>query len=169
MKQAVACALFITMITLLSAGCGFQPLHGVHGERADLLQKVWIRELSGERGQDLRNKLIDRFYNEGYPETARYNLTIDIDSFSRNLDIKKDDTATRAQLILRANYRLIDRMDNDRVIHSATVRSVNSYNILDSQFTTQVTREDAEKRSIVGLADQIERRLILFLSQRYGT
>ncbi len=150
------------------SACGFKPLHGVDGTRALALNEVWIDEINGEMGQTLRNHLIDDFYTDGYPDTARYVLRVSIRQFTRNLDVRKNDTATRAQVILRAQYQLKDRFEEEKVVHEGTLRSVNSYNILDSQFTTLVTREDAIKRGLKDLSNQIQNRITLAVAKRHN-
>lgn len=156
--------IFIVLASFMLGSCGFKPLYGTYGEKAEVLQNVWIDRIRDEQGQALRNHLIDRFYSDGYPQAARYNLQITLSNFTRSLDVQKDDTTSRAQLIIRAKYQLIDRQTN-RAVHEATIRSVNSYNILASQFTTTVTQEDAEDRALRDLADKLKTRITLFLTE----
>lgn len=165
MRSKILC---LIMLCVLVSACGFKPLYAGFGQQSEVLDTVWIDRISGLRGQTFRNHLIDRFYHSGYPDAARYNLRIRLESFNRNLDLEKDDTASRAQLIIRASYDLIDRRNN-KIVHNAVVRSVNSYNILDSQFTTIVTREDAEDRALRDLADKIQTRITLFLTEEVDT
>lgn len=154
----------ILLSVLFLASCGFQPLYGQNSTAEAVLDNIWIETINDADGVTLRNALIDRFYRQGYPVNPSYTLSVDLDESNRDLDIRKNDTTTRAQLILRATYQLKDR-ETGRVLFTETARAVNSYNILANQFTTTVTQQEARDRSLKDLADKIQNRLAIYLSQ----
>lgn len=155
--------LILACVTMLSA-CGFQPLYGANSTAEAVLDNIWIDTIANAEGMALRNALIDRFYRNGYPQNPSYVLSVSITENYRDLDIRENDTTTRAQLIQRAVYQLKDR-ETGRVLFSETARSVNSYNILASQFTTTVTSQEARNRGTRDLAEKIQNRLAIYLSQ----
>ena len=158
--------LLILSTVLFLASCGFQPLYGSNSTAEAVLDNIWIDTIANSNGIALRNELVDRFYHQGYPENPAYVLSVSINEKYRNLDIQQDDTTTRAQIVQRAHYQLKDRKTN-KIIFEETVRAVNSYNILANQFTTTVTSDEAQKRGIRDLADKIQNRLAIYLSQSY--
>lgn len=155
--------LLLSMLLFLS-GCGFQPLYGTNSTAEAVLDNIWIDTIANANGVALRNELIDRFYHNGYPQNPSYVLSVTLVEKYRDLDIQEDDTTTRAQLIMRATYQLKDR-ETGRLLFSETARSVNSYNILASQFTTTVTAQEARNRGTRDLGDKIQNRLAIYLSQ----
>jgi LPS-assembly lipoprotein len=156
-----------TAVMLLLTACGFKPLYQYNLDAAATknFNSVWIDHVGGSSGYLLRNELIDRFYSQGMPQTARYLLRLDLREDFRNLDIAKDDTATRAQLVQRVRYTLIDRMANNKIIDQATLRSASSYNLLPSVYTTVVTEADARENALTNLAEQIETRVAYGLNR----
>jgi LPS-assembly lipoprotein len=148
--------------------CGFKPLYQDNPTATaanKIFDSVWIDNIGGASGLMLRNELIDRFYSQGMPQTARYLLKLELREDFRNLDIAKDATSTRAQLVQRVRYTMIDRMDNNKIIDQGTLRSASSYNMLPSIYTTVVTETDARENALVNLAEQIETRVGYALSR----
>ena len=156
----------LACLMLLGLGaCGFRPLYAPldQVEGSSLLEDVWIETVYGSSGVILRNYLIDGFYRHGYPPQARYILTVGLSEYARDVDIQKNDTTTRAQLVMLANYQLRDRT-TQKVIDTGQIRSVSGYNILLSQYTTLVSQNDAKDRALKELADKIQTRMALVLS-----
>lgn len=153
----------ILVITLL-ASCGFSPLHkqnnANHNSVLDL-QKVVISPIPERIGQLLRIELFDQLTPYGAPEVPLYSLDINITETSRNLGVRKDTTATRTDLIVKASFKLIDLSSKKTVVVGAA-RSVISYNILDADFATMSVMSDARNRAAKDLATRIRSRLSVF-------
>jgi LPS-assembly lipoprotein len=165
MKQIVS--ILVIAASLGVAACGFRPLYAPiqYADGTSALDNVWIETIADENGMILRNYLLDSFYSDGYPETARYNLKITLHEFVRNADIQKNDTTTRAQLVMLANYTLQDRV-TQQVLETQQVRSIVGYNILLSSYTTMVSRKDARDRGLRDIAEKIQTRVALILSDQ---
>ena len=165
MRRILPLMLVCACLGMLTA-CGFRPLYApaqdVSGR--NLLDQVWIETIQGANGVILRNYLLDGFYREGYPDAPRYVLNIGLREFGRDVDVQKDDTTTRAQSVQLADYTLRDRVTNT-VIDQGQFRSVSGYNILLSQYTTLVTQNDARDRALKEMADKIQTRIALVLSE----
>ena len=156
------------ILCLFVAACGFRPLYSgtntlTGGTTA--LDSVWIQTIPGIPGVKLRNALMDRFYNNGTPDNPAYTLVIVLKEDYRDIVIEKDDTTTRSQLVVRANYRLINQATRE-VVDKGAIRSNSSYNILSSQYTTLVTQDEARDLAIQDVADKITLRLGVVLQKK---
>lgn len=153
----IACFLLIA--------CGFRPLYSTGstiGGNHTVLDSVIIEDIPTTTGLNIRNALIDRFYHKGYPQDAPYALIVAVRENYRSIVIERNDTATRSQLVLNADYQLIDRATRTR-IDKGLIRAVSAYNILPSQYTTVVTMDDARDMAVRELADKITLRISMVL------
>lgn len=150
-------------------GCGFQPLYGQRdrGSVAAELAAVKIKLIENRIGQQLRNFLLDRLNPRGEPATAIYDLTIALEESRENLAIRKDETATRANLTLRANY-VLERAATGEILVEGFIRSVTSYDIVDSDFATLSAESDARKRAVREISEDIKIRLGIYFSAAPG-
>jgi len=153
------------------AGCGFQPLYGSGGSagtgRAEAnaaLMQVDIATIPERRGQQLRNLLIDRFYETGRPERSRYRLDASFQAGEQKLAVRKDASAERAQLAMTAQYRLVDATTGKSVFNASS-RSFVSYNVPDDQFAALSLTDSAYQRGLEQIADDITVRVAMFLSK----
>jgi LPS-assembly lipoprotein len=149
-------------LTLLP-GCGYQPLYGANTPAAQQLPVVQINNIPDRLGQQLRNRLIDRFYQNGRPASPEYTLDISLVPNVYKLGIALDDSATRAELSLVANYTL--RNMQGAAILSGSTNSVTNFNILRSQYATLIGEQDAYDRSIAQVSEDITRRISLFFNR----
>jgi LPS-assembly lipoprotein len=150
---------------LFLAACGFRPLYqntNTLAGDATSLQQIRIANIPDQSGLRLRNALMDRFYHSGRPANPAYVLETRLVENHRDVIIEKDDTTTRRQIVLSAEYRLLEQ-NTRRVIDSGALRATSAYNILPSQYTTLVTEDDARLDAIRDLADKITLRLATVL------
>jgi LPS-assembly lipoprotein len=158
--------LLLSAAVLLSA-CGFQPLYGGSGTGrtpADELAAVRIDPLPDRIGQQMHNLLRDRLNPQGQPNNPAYVLRVTIAETREELGVRKDETATRANLILSAKIVLHDAESND-VLLDSNLRSINSYNIVANQFATTVSEQDARDRALRELSEDVRTRLAVYFSQ----
>jgi len=158
------CLLAATLLTaaLTISGCGFEPLHGQRsGASSAALSAIDVQLIADRSGQMLRNELLQQMQPRGQTPT-RYSLAVTLTESLSNLGIRKDEVATRANLTLSASFTITELGGAKRVF-SGSARSVNSYNILTSDFATLSTREDARRRGINQLALEIRERLSVWL------
>lgn len=152
---------------MLVSSCGFEPLHGRQqsGESASsALRQISVPPIPERLGQLLRIELTNRLSPNGPPRVPAYVLDVSIVESKQNLAVRKDATATRANLIVTATFSLRD-VQTDENLLDGTVRSINSYNILDADFATLSAEADARRRATRDLATEIRSRLGIFLSQ----
>ena len=156
---------------LLLTGCGFAPMYGKHevtqqSAVASGLNDVYIDNIPDRDGQYLRNLLIDRFYSTGRPADPKYTLIVaELNEEKRELDLTKSAETTRAQLRITANIALVDRATGQQVL-GRQLLAITSYNILQSEFSTRVTEDNARLNALADLARQIELALALQLTRQ---
>src|SRR5882724_11072901 len=118
---------------LLLAGCGYHPLYGQHGADnasvADELALIHIEAIPDRTGQQMYNMLRERLNPYGKPEQPKYALSVALTETRENLFLEKDETATRANLTLKASF-ILRRVDDGTVVATGFSRSIGSYDIL---------------------------------------
>jgi LPS-assembly lipoprotein len=155
------------LLPLFIASCGFSPMYGAHSagtqkEVRAALSDVAIENIPDQSGQYLRNELIDRFYTGGRPADPAYTLLVTpINERREDLDLTKSSDATRSQLRLTTVMELRDNRAG-AVLLKRELFAATSYNILDSQFTTRVSEQNARQNALNDLARQIETQLALY-------
>ena len=167
LEAGAACLL----LGLALSGCGFQPLYGRSDPQAvsplEHMAAIRIAPLPDRVGQQMHNLLRDRLNPRGQPREPAYRLDLKISESRRELGIRKDETATRANLILSASFTLRE-LGSDRVLLQGRTSSVNSFNILTNQFATSFSESDARKRALRELSDNIRTRLGIYFSADRG-
>ena len=159
-------------LALTISACGFQPLYG-RGDGQELsavehMAAIRVAPLPDRIGQQMHNLLRDRLNPLGQPHTPGYRLDVRLRESRQELGIRKDETATRANLVLSASFKLTE-LGSSRVLLQGNTSSVNSFNILTSQFATTFSESDARGRALRELSDDIRIRLgIYFSGQRDG-
>lgn len=153
---------------LALSACGFRPLHLPRGTEsaapAQRLAQVRVQPLQGRVGQRLNNLLRDRLNPAGQPDRPDYFLELTLTREKEELGVRKDETATRANLTLRARFKLRGAEDR-KLLLDGQARSVNSYNILSAFYATTVAEEDALQRGLRTLADDISLRLEVYFAR----
>lgn len=165
LHKKLAAAYMVLCISFLSA-CGFQPIYSQQNQLqvAQEMTQVRIENIADRHGQMLRNQLIDKLYGSAsYPTSPKYRLAIkNFDEEITSVGIKKDATTTRGRITITAHLVLTDY--TGKILLSRKLKAVNSYNILEDQYGTLITRQDAQKRTIFEIADDVETQLSLYFA-----
>lgn len=149
---------------LVLAGCGFRPLYGNapdQGGVSEALHQVRIEIIPDRLGQKLRNFLLDRINPTGEPARPTHSLRVKTSVSRTDLGIERDETATRALLVLSVSYVLYNYADN-RIVFNGLEKSTNSFNIVASDFATASAENDALDRAAREISDDIKNRLGLY-------
>ena len=154
-------------IALWLGGCGFQSLYGESGARSvdGNLAAIKIGLISDRVGQQLYNELRDGLNPTGQSARPLYVLQVELAESIEELAIRKDETATRANLSLHAEFKLLAAHDG-AVLVSGQSRSTTSYNILSSEFATLSALADAQRRGVRVLGSDIKTRLGLYFGSK---
>lgn len=152
---------------LLLAGCGYRPLYGERGADSasvvDELAQIRIEAIPDRIGQQMYNMLRERLNPRGKPTQPKYALKVRLTETRDTLFLEKDETATRANLTLKANFQLT-RLADEKLVVEGLSRAVSSYDILASQFASVVSEQDARLRGVRAIVDDIKTRVSVVLS-----
>lgn len=169
---ALATPLVVALLGLslsLSLGaCGFKPLYGHQGNDANnsptnlALAQIDVKPIEDRSGQKMRTALQRRLSPKNQA-ASKYQLAIKLSESVEDLAIDRTAFATRANLSLTAEYRLVRNADGLQM-NTGNLTAVTSYNILTSDFATHAARTDARNRAIEVLADDIQARLALYFA-----
>lgn len=130
----------------------------------EALRRIAVPPIPERTGQLLRIELGEQLNPSGVTVTPAYVLAVDLRESKQNLAVRKDDTATRANLIIVAKFELSD-VQTHGVVLKGRVRSSNSYDILDAQFATLSAENDARRRAARDIAAEIRSRLGAYLAR----
>jgi len=152
----------VAALLLALAACGFRPLHlppePDSQAGSDRLAKTLIRPIEGRVGQRLHNLLRDRLNPSGQPARPAYLLEISLSKTIREQAIQTDETATRANLTLRARYTVRDAGTRSALFSGQTI-STSGYNILINLYATKTAEDGAVRRGLRVLADNLRLEL----------
>ncbi|MBT4770001.1 MAG: hypothetical protein HOO00_05685 [Rhodospirillaceae bacterium] len=158
--------LFLAAIatTISTSGCSFRPLYG-ESDKSVIpdLARIKIFPIENRPGQILRNFLIERLTPKGQPRQPVFSLYVTTSEGIQSLGIRKDETVTRANMIVTASYQLI-RTINGEVLFSGQASSTSGYDILTSDYATLSAEKDAIKNNMRLIADDIKTRLSFVIS-----
>lgn len=165
---------FCTLLLATAAGCGFSPLYATKTQTSvQAFRNITIANIPERAGQQLRNLLIDKLYGSAGPSAqSPYRLTLtNLAEHDTHLGVQKDATVTRIQLRVSADLVLTDlhRTDTDgnpAVVLERRLRTLNSYNVLDNLYATQVSRQNILDISLNELSDQAVTELALFFKRQ---
>jgi LPS-assembly lipoprotein len=146
---------------MLVAGCGFQPLYAPPGGGA-AIGPVHVAEIDGKAGHVLRTEL-DRILaveNNGSPPME---LAITLLEQVTPLGIRRDESATRAELRLTANY-VLTPAGGGRAIRGSVVSVVN-YDVPTQAFGEIAAQDDARERAAETMAQRFRAELALRMAQ----
>lgn len=149
------------------ASCGFEPLYARHesGSTVADMAATKIDRIEDRVGQQLRNFLLDRLNPRGRPAKNLYTLSVKLTEIRQDLAIRKDETATRANLIMSATYDLVEIESGDRLLHAISTVTT-SFNIVKSDFGTISAENDARRRGVREISDEVRHRLAVYFNGR---
>lgn len=159
----------ISFFSLFLTSCGFTPVYGDHGAGSANVQakfdQVHVGNIPDQAGVILRNDLLDRLYQNGEPADPQYLLTVSrITEHDTDLDITPSSTATRQEMRLLTTVVLRERATRKELMRRDLI-AVGSYNLLGSEFTTLVSKQNVRENALNDLAQQIETQLALYFNR----
>ena len=166
--RKLAFALCFSLAPLTLAACGFTPLHSqaaaapLPAVNLDFTQ-TQAKGATGDKVEFLlRQSLKDRM--AGNSGTSPYSLSLDSKLARRSLGIRVDDVASRFDLTLTVEYRLIETKTGD-VLDTGTVRAVSTFGAPTDPYGRTTAQFDAEERVSTEASDL----LILKLARYFKT
>lgn len=154
---------------LLAASCGYRPLYGELDDKGTSvvvdMAAVQIRPIRDRNGQILHNELLDRLNPQGAPANPEFLLEVRLREQRVLTALRKDDTATRANLQMNCDYYLRDAKTNEVILRSHSFATI-SFNVQISEYATIMSENDARRRGSALIADDIKMRVAAYFSQR---
>lgn len=168
-RTFLALAVCAAVVASLS-GCGFEPLHGKRSAAsAAALETVDVSVIEDREGQLLRNRLQQLLAPRGSAE-RNWQLKVKLSESIERILVKESSFATRANIQISASYVMKQRLSGsgaEPFSRSGVSRSVGSYNIRDAEFeyANVIAERDAREKALQLLADDIKRRVSLWLRE----
>ncbi|MCB9963348.1 MAG: hypothetical protein H6857_00180 [Rhodospirillales bacterium] len=160
----------VLMASFFLSACGFTPIYATSGTASQsslssVVQQIEISNIPDRSGQFLRNALVDRLNAQGTPSAPAYRLEIsDLSETVRDMDVTIRSDATREQMKLSANLALRD-LETQQIVMTKKLSATGSYNILEGEYTTRVSRQNLRESLLTRLSEQAERSVMLFLGR----
>lgn len=148
----------VVAIAALAAlvACGFAPTYGTSGAARNLWASVAAPAPDTIESFALQKQLDARL---GPVETARYDLSYKIKTSEDGVAITEDSEITRYQLVGTLDYVLRTRGTGD-VIAAGQFDTFASFSAAGSTISAVQSRNDALRRLMTAMADQLVNRLI---------
>lgn len=154
-------------LPLLAAGCTFRPLYRPGGSEAAApdrqLAAIRIVPLGDRIGQLVHNALRNELNPRGQPSNPSYQLVLGLAETFDEVAIRSDETASRGDVILVANFQLLRVGSNEQLLHASS-RVTDSFNILAASFATEAAVDAARERNARRLAKQIRLQLASYFA-----
>ncbi|MBL8544502.1 MAG: hypothetical protein JNJ63_11910 [Hyphomonadaceae bacterium] len=154
--------LLSSLALLLLAACGFSPMYAQPGG-GPAIGPVQVGEIEGKAGHVLRTELtrILAVENDG---SAPMQLEITLAEVVTPLGLRRDESATRAELRLIANYLMTPPAPGARPMRGSVVTVVN-YDIPTAAFGEISAQDDARERAAETMAERFRAELALRMAQ----
>lgn len=168
-------------LLLTLTACGFHPLFATSGNADPALAQVQIANIPNREGQGLRNLLIDKMHHAGRPTDPQYDLVVTLQKTQSDMGIRTDATSARSQLSVTARYVLtahttgqtpapfaastagkVPVIEPAKELLNSYATTTVGFNKLDAQYSNLAAEEDASRRALSELSDQIVSRLSLY-------
>lgn len=138
------------------AACGFTPAYGPNGPATGLQGTIRVADPTDKNAFDLVAGIEAHF---GRPQTVRYDLAYTIATESIGTGITTDNATTRYNLRGVVDWSLTERSSGNRLA-GGTVESFTAWSATSTTVAGLSAEEDAARRLMVILADQIAARLL---------
>ncbi|WP_421702087.1 LPS assembly lipoprotein LptE [Aliiroseovarius sp.] len=138
------------------AACGFTPVHGPGGSAQGLRGAIEVAAPEDRDTYELVKRLDERLATQ---TGARYALGYKITVREEGLGVTPEQVIRRVQLRGAVVYTVTDTVTGE-VVDTGSVSTFTSYSAEGSTVSTSAVEDDARRRLMSGLADQIATRLM---------
>ncbi|MES1201194.1 MAG: LPS assembly lipoprotein LptE [Pseudomonadota bacterium] len=153
----------IASMALLLAGCGFEPMYAPSANGRMAIGPVHVETIEGKSGHVLKTEL-DRILaveDNGSPPAE---LDITLREQVILLGLRRDESASRAELRMTANYVLTPAAGGRPL--RGSIYTVVTYEIPTAAFGEISAQDDARERAAETLAERMRGELAIRLHQR---
>lgn len=153
----------LTVVSVLGlTGCGFTPLYGDAGAGSSL-SRIAVTTQDDRLGYRIREQLEDALGRDAAQAPLWALQTTAVPS-RRPLGRRIDDTATRYELVVRADWTLTPASGGPPLTGTETVTT--TYASADQPYAAIAAQQDGEERAAAELARLIRLDLLRALSER---
>ena len=158
--------LFLYLIAFfMFSSCGYEPIYSKNINTNKELLSISIKNIKNRSGQILRNTLLNQLNPERERVIIKYRLIIELSESSTSLGYRRDMSATRTDLEVTAKY-LLKNVKNDEIILKEDVKSISSFDVVESVYATLVAEKDAREKSLKIISDNIYTNLVIFFKKK---
>ena len=147
------------------SSCGYKPIYSKNVNTNKELLSISIKNIKNRPGQILRNTLLNQLNPERERVIIKYRLIIELSESSTSLGYRRDMSATRTDLEVTAKY-LLKNVKNDEIILKEDVKSISSFDVVESVYATLVAEKDAREKSLKIISDNIYTNLVIFFKKK---
>lgn len=151
----------VASFCMLLAACGFQPMYAPPGG-GPAFGSITVAQIDGKAGHVLKSEL-DRIFAPEANTTPPALLEITLQEYVVPFGLRLDESATRGELRLVANY-VLTPPNNGRIMRGSVVSVVN-YDIPTAAFGEIASQDDARERAAESLAQRFRSEIALRLAQ----
>ena len=145
------------------SGCGFTPVYGDGGGMGSILSRVAVTTQDDRLGYRLREQLEDALGRDG-AQAPQWRLQATAEQSRRPLGRRIDDTATRYELTVKADWTLTHIGPGDPMTGTETVTV--TYSAADQPYAAIAAQQDGEDRAAADLARLIRLDMMRVLAAR---
>jgi LPS-assembly lipoprotein len=164
----------IMLALLFLSGCGFSPLHAQHGDNAstvsdmgmvkigpvvDLIEKNYSP--NARYNQEFRNRLLDNINPDGASPEPHFELSVGLTQTLTEVGTQIDGSSARTDVMIVAHYKLI-AIKSGKTVLEGDSSGINSFPIITNSYATLVGGQDAQRRALESVADDVTRRVALY-------
>jgi LPS-assembly lipoprotein len=154
---------FLLLFALPLAACGFHPLYDSgHGTLSGKFTSIYVEEMPGRDGYELRNTMIDLLRSDGREAGKAYHLKMSLGEIAQDVAQQSDASITRYNDTLTVKYVLTDA--NGKELTRGVQTSLSAYNVVASPYATLTAQQDADKRAADDIATRIRIDLGIYFS-----
>ncbi len=148
------------LLLLWLAGCGFEPLYARGpGGPADL-PSIYVNNIGGRYGQQLREALQEDLQNPASGTSALYQLDVAPSLSASGIAVQPDNSTTFTREVGTANWTLRTVGIAPVILANSSARTVDGFDNIDQQyFQSTMSGETTQTRLAANLADEITLQL----------
>ena len=151
----------VALAGLAVTGCGFTPVYGDGGGVGSNLSRIAVTTQDDRLGYRLREQLEDALGRDG-GQPAQWRLEAKAEQSRRPLGRRIDDTATRYELTVKADWTLVYIGPGDPMTGTETVTL--TYSAADQPYAAIAAQQDGEERAAAELARLIRLDLMRLMA-----
>ena len=147
------------------SSCGYEPIYSKNVNTNKELLSISIKNIKNRSGQVLRNTLLNQLNPDRERVIIKYRLIIKISENKTNLAYRRDMSSTRQDLEVIAKY-LLKNAKNEEILLKQEAKSISSFDVVESVYATLIAENDARKKNLQVISDDIYTNLIIFFKNK---